>query len=233
MPQALHLGPDPWEGAGALGEPSTFALSDAEGMSMPLAAGQEEGERGAMTVARYLSHDGLRLTRPSEHELERARRAVAKIVADLAPQPGAFDAVCERLIAVGETMAADLAVLGRETTDYEKVLGIDLFDRLTQTRVTQPGLEVMKWVRWVLSALHQDGARDDDEFFSPVAVAMASRYGGTSEQWLSEIAEPFEHVELGGVVEKIALAAKASSYERTTLPDPDEVDRILEVPQWM
>ena len=130
-------------------------------------------------------------------------------------------------------MAQDLSSLGRDTSDFEKILGIDLFDRLVETRVTETGLEVMQWVRWAFAALHHDSARDDDEFFAPMAVAMASRYGGKSEHWQSAIEEPLRHVELGGVVEQLALAIKSRDRSHTALPNPDEVDHILETPQWM
>ncbi len=229
--QGLALGPDPWrtssDGEGRRAEPLP---PDPVELRFDTS---ERGEPRVEALLHLLSHDGLRYLRPSEHELERARRSVAKIVADLAPQPGAFDAVCERLLAVGESMAQQLAGLDRRMADYEKQLGVDLVSRLSDTRVTETGLAVLTWVRWVRAALHPDGGAGAMAFYDPVAVAMASRYGGTSEQWHAVMAEPVTDVELGGVVEKIALAIKAEERSLDLPPDPDAVDRILEAPQWM
>ncbi len=233
-PGHLELGPDPWEAslpaAGAYADERVVFPPDPVESSQ-FSDGHASTEESHMAPRR--SHDGFRLLRPSDHELERARRAVAGMVADLAPPPGAFDAVCERLIAVGTSMARELDVLGRDVAEFEKVLGVDLFDRLSETRVTETGLEVMAWVRWLFAALDEDSDRDDSEFFAPVAVAMASRYGGTSERWQGAIAEPLRHVELGGVVEQIALGVKGMEQRHTAASEPDEVRRLLEAPQWM
>lgn len=228
----LALGPDPWRAASEAGG-DVVQAEPLPPDPVELRIAVDEGPTRNEPVLHLLSHDGLRYLRPSEHELERARRAVAKVVADLAPQPGAFDAVCERLLAVGEPMAIQLTSLGRVTTDYEKQLGVDLVDRLSDTRVTETGLAVLTWVRWARAALHPEGGPEAEAFYDPVAVAMASRYGGSSVQWHAALGEPVVGIELGGIVEKIALAVKSAVRPHTVLPDPDAVDRILETPQWM
>lgn len=229
--RGLALGPDPWR------TPQDGEVLHAETLPPdPVELRFEMAEQGAGradAMLHLLSHDGLRHLRPSEHELERARRSVARIVSDVAPQPGAFDAVCERLLAVGESMAHELARLDRHTTDYEKQLGVDLVGRLSDTRVTETGLAVLTWTRWIRAALHPGGGAQATAFYDPVAVAMASRYGGSSEHWHAAMAEPVTDVELGGVVEKIALTVKAEERPLELGPDPDAVDRILEAPQWM
>ena len=229
----LALGPNPWRADAREDDAATRAemLPPDPVFLTPLGRDSEEPRSGSLV--HLLSHDGLRYLRPSEHELERARRAVAKIVADLAPQPGAFDAVCERLLAAGDAMAQRLAALDRPTPDHEKHLGVDLVARLAETRITEAGLEILTWMRWVRATLHAEGGAGAAAFYDPVAVAMAARYGGTSEQWHAVIAEPIVDLELGGVVEKIALGIKSGSRPYSVLPDPDAVDRILEAPQWM
>lgn len=229
--RGLALGPDPWRTA-ADGESLQAEPLPPDPVELRFDTSAQGAPR-ADALVHLLSHDGLRHLRPTEHELERARRAVAKIVADLAPQPGAFDAVCERLLAVGESMAHQLAGLERSATDYEKQLGVDLVSRLSDTRVTESGFAILTWMRWIRSTLHPDGGADAMAFYDPVAVAMASRFGGASEQWHSVMAEPVTDTELGGVVEKIALAVKAEQRPLDLPPDPDAVDRILEAPQWM
>ena len=244
----LVLGPSPWKSVErinpptpAVPEPSEPELLVPDSAVLPVRVNEPQHPRQlsftpvpltAPVPASMLnggpSIDPIRLASPDEHELEGARRAVA----NLAPGPGAFDAVCERLLEAGEVMADDLKGLERSTTDHEKYLGADLYARLAATRITEVGLDLITWVRWVNGAL-LDGIGTRDEFFAPLAVALASRYGAVVPQWHAAISESPTSVEVPSLALQIALRVKTQHRRHYSPPDRAAVGSILEAPQWI
>lgn len=244
------LGPDPWgrgrrettalrpevvDARAWSGEPELLSARPAEGndsrierldVSMRSPADAAIGDGSAP------SPDALRLSAPSEDHLEAARRAVAKIVADIAPVPGVFDAVCALLPATGARMTEVLAGLGRSSLMHEKRFGADLYRRLVATDVTDGGLDALAWLRSATEEIGGDVV-DVGALFGSVSSTFSQVYGGDDGDWLEALTAPDPSAPSWGAGVAAALRVKQRPYTPRGADDREAVRRVLDTDQWM